>query len=88
MSDTIPEKNTLRFHPHSSWHLHYQILHSNSGQKRELPIVFLQKTHIHLPQPMERNAEITPGNFFQTKYNAALAESAAEEIVTAKEHRS
>jgi len=55
------------------------------GQKRELPIVFLQKTHIRLPQPLERNAEITQGNFFQTKYNAAPAKSAAEEIVTAKE---
>lgn len=57
-SDTIPEKSTLEFRPHSSWHPHYQILHSNLGQKRELPIAFLQKTHSHLQQPLEKKAEI------------------------------
>lgn len=46
------------FHPHSSWHPRYQILHSNLGQKRELPIVFLQKTHIRLQQPLETKAEV------------------------------
>lgn len=45
--------STLVFHPRSSWHPRCQILHSNLGQKRELPIVFLQKTHIHLQQPDE-----------------------------------
>lgn len=87
MPDTIPEKSTLKFHPHSSWHLHYQILHSNLGQKRELPIAFLQKTHIHLQQPLERKAEITLGNFFQTRYKAALIEPAAEKLLTATEHQ-
>lgn len=57
-SDTVPERSTLEFHPHSSWHPRYQILHSNLGQKTELPIAVLQKTHIHLQQPLEREAEI------------------------------
>lgn len=87
MPDTVPEKSTLKFHPHSSWHLHCQILHSNLGQKRELPIAFLQKTHIHLQQPLETKAEITLGNFFQTRYKAALIEAAAEKLVASKEHQ-
>lgn len=87
LPDTIPEKSTLKFHPHSSWHLHYQILHSNLGQKRELPIAFLQKTHIHLQQPLERKAKITLGNFFQTRYKAALIEPADEKLLTATEHQ-
>lgn len=57
-SDTVPGKSTLVFHPRSSWHPRYQTLHSNLGQKRELPIVFLQKTHIHLQPPLETKAEV------------------------------
>lgn len=56
--DTVPGKSTLVFHPHSSWHPRYQILHSNLGQKTELPTVFLQKTHIHLQPPLETKAEV------------------------------
>lgn len=47
----IPGKNTLEFRPHSSFHLHYQIPHSNWVPRTMSLAVFWQKIHSHLPQP-------------------------------------
>ena len=44
-------------HPHSSWHLHYQILRNNWEQKTGLPIVSLQRIRIHLPRPEYERGE-------------------------------
>lgn len=41
------------YHPHSSWHRHYQIRHSNLVQRIQSQADALQKIHNHLPQPDE-----------------------------------
>lgn len=67
------------FHPRSSWHPRYQILHSNLGQKRELPTVFLQKIHIHPQPPLETKAKML-------LWAATFPEAAAENLAMFNEH--
>lgn len=45
-------KNTLTYHPHSSFHQHCQILHNNLVQRIKWLTVFWQKIHIRLQQPI------------------------------------